>query len=94
MGFYINPENQTKEEWLLNNARPTSSVEVEQWDFSEETEQYPICLIDNGPFTAAAVLYNHREIEAFTNYQHDPRPRFFFLANKKDLEYVVEGGLP
>ena len=42
-----------------------------------------ICLVDNGPFTAAMVVYNKGEFEEASR-SSDPRPKRWFLLNRAD----------
>ena len=83
MGMYINPRRGSKEQWLDENAVP---VQPENYG-STRQEQYaalckdgflPVCLVDNGPFTAAGIAYSQGEYEAFS--YEDPRPRKWFIA--------------
>lgn len=70
MGCYINPESMTKEAWLARNGRHTPQP-------CAVTEEYvPVCLVDNGDFTAAAVAYSEDEKRRFA--EPDGRPRFWF----------------
>lgn len=62
MGIYVNPPDMSKEEWLQLNARPVGWAEVRNVDMDDEL---PLMLIDNGPFTACAVLYDARERDYF-----------------------------
>jgi hypothetical protein len=81
MGFYIDPENESKEEWLQKNAKTCSQSHAETADY---IELFPVVLIDNGIFTAAAIAYNKREFEALT-LPEDFRPRKFFIAEREKL---------
>ena len=82
MGCYINPKNMTKETWLKKYATsqagptPITSYVV------------PVCLVDNGMFTAAGVAYDQREIEAFTF--PDNRPKIWYSAMRVDLYEVSD----
>lgn len=40
-----------------------------------------VCVVNNGPFAAAAYCYNDREFDAF-NYPGDNRPRRWFIWDK------------
>lgn len=85
MGLYINPSNETKEEWLDRNAviklvatePPTHRVD----------DMLCVCLVDNGDFTAAAVAYSFRELLAFTD-PYDERPKTFFYCKLTALAEV------
>ncbi len=70
MGYYINPPNETKEEWLNDNGMEVTDP---SWDalpnfrpteFQDDDGVY-VCLVDNGPFTAAGICYNEAEFNEF-----------------------------
>jgi hypothetical protein len=83
MGYYINPNNTTKENWLKNHGVPLTSEGVRASLF-EGSDYLTVCLVDNGLFTAAAILYCKEELESFTN-REDFRPKRFFKVKKEDL---------
>ena len=62
MGAYINPKNETKEDFL---SREGTEITQQQ----AENEKYPgnmvVCLVNNGMFTAAGVAFNQSEINEF-----------------------------
>lgn len=78
MGLYLNPANETKEEWLEREGERTSAQHA-AWDAIPEG-QLPVVLMDNGPFTAAGIAYKESELQAFTR-DDDLRPRTIFLVN-------------
>lgn len=86
MGYYVNPPDNTKEQWLADNGRevvePTSPLAPPGFLF--------VCLVDNGPFTAAAVCYDDREYSAFAD-PSDRRPRRWFMVSVDALRMVVSG---
>lgn len=85
MGIYINPSNETKESFLLREATPIISLKK----FEEVEEgKIQVCLVDNGFFTAAGVLYSQCEIEAFSN-SGDSRPREYFVIETAKLANVI-----
>ena len=83
MGCYINPKDMTKEAWLYKFAKPT----LGPMPITES--EVPVCLVDNGPFTAAAVAYDRREADAF-NLPSDRRPKFWYSATRADLYEVSD----
>ncbi len=83
MGYYINPETGTKEEWLAANARRIELSLIKNWRFDIEQE-LPICLVDNGIFTAAGIAYSSSEIEAFME-TGKIRPTQWFAALRNRL---------
>ncbi len=81
MGCYINPSNQTKEEFLLDNG-----VEVQPNNIVWNEKTMPVCLVFNGPFTAAAVCFNKEEASHF-QLPTDFRLKIWFQV---DIEKLLE----
>lgn len=90
MGAYINPSGKTKEAWLAENATEVPNGATLSFDSLPEG-QLPVCLIDNGFFTAAGIAFSPRELEAFTG-PDDDRPKKFYLAKIDDLLKVSDLG--
>lgn len=87
MGYYVNPKTETKEEFLERQGkRITRSEFVAFTDFSGPN--LPVCLMDNGLFTAAGIAYNQREVEEFSD-PNDHRPKMYYLVSKEDLRTVA-----
>lgn len=83
MGFYINPNNgQKKEEWLRENALFLKG-NVPEWEVQAK-DQILVCLVNNGPFTAAGICYNKREYDAFAQ-RSDTRPKLWFVVRKEKI---------
>jgi hypothetical protein len=84
MGFYINPPDMPKEDWLKQNGKlvyePTTNEHP-----SEDTRY--VCLVNNGQFTAAGICYSEDEIEAFT-HTTDRRPKRWYEVSKAKLTKV------
>lgn len=81
MGYYINPPDMTKEEWLSQFGKPIQTPN--DYDFSGPN--LPVCLVDNGWMTAAGIVPHKRELEAFTD-KNDLRPKKWFDVAKADLK--------
>jgi len=75
MGAYINPIDETKEQWLEKNG--TEVPFLDKWDIPEN--HFPVVLVDNGPFTAAGIAYCESELKAFINPE-DWRPKRYFIV--------------
>ena len=90
MGYYINPPGgETKEQWLQNHAtRQFLPGEAPSSYPPAENDQTYVCLVNNGPFTAAGVIYSSREFNDWSDPE-DRRPRLWFTVKKADL---VAGG--
>lgn len=69
--------------WLMENGENTLSP-------CAITETHvPVCLVDNGPFTAAGVAYDARELNAF-DQPNDFRPKFWFKVPREKLYDVSD----
>lgn len=73
MGRYLNPMNQTKEEWLEDHAVPINDIPTTNTLFGYTAA----VLVDNGDFTACALANTQQELEAFQHYT-DFRPKLWF----------------
>lgn len=83
MGCYINPTNTSKEAWLGENAIMTDRP-------GQITETHvPVCLVNNGFFNAAAVVYSERELQAFTQ-PADYRPKQWFMVERAKARIVSD----
>jgi len=87
MGCYVNPEDQDKAIWLDMNGLVTDKP----CEISEEF--LPVCLIYNGPFTAAGIGYDQREVNAFAMYDGRrkvwykvPRAKLYDVSPLKEYE--------
>jgi hypothetical protein len=83
MGYYINPPNETKEAWLNTNGVKVSRAEALAHNFADDT--LPVCLVNNGAFTAAGIAYSPAELDAFSEVG-DPRPKVWFIVSKQALK--------
>ncbi len=83
MGKYINPPESTKEAWLSRHGIPITEDAAP--DIFRSGDYLPVCLVDNGIFTAAAIGYEIGEVEEFSNPK-DIRPRQWFKVSRDDLE--------
>jgi len=79
MGIYINPAGCTKEEFLKINGILLSRA---QWPDNDEMAL--VCLVDNGPFSAAAIACSRSEMKVF-NRPDDPRPMKWYWVKKEKL---------
>lgn len=86
MGFYIDPKQGTKEDWLRKHGRRIAQPTA--WPAA--SEDLPVCLVLNPGFTAAAIAYNERELERLL--PEDGRPKLWFSAPRFLL--LEEGFLP
>lgn len=83
MGCYVNPPNQTKEQFLREKGERTAGPKP-------VTETHlPVCLVDNGMFTAAAVGFCEEEVTDFQN-PRDTRPKQWYYVSREDLREVSD----
>lgn len=87
MGAYINPVGETKEDFLRREGKHIFLREAKEFDFSDK-ENLVVILVNNGPFTAAGIAYDKKELDAWTNDPTDLRPMTYWLVNKKKLYEV------
>ena len=86
MGFYINPPEGTKEQWLEKHGEQTRGPAGSH----RSGTAVLVCLVDNGAFAAAAICYSKRELEAFT-YASDMRPKQWFWVEEQKLAPFMHG---
>jgi len=90
MGYYINPAGESKESWLTRNG--VRCVGTPAWKNTPEAH-LPVCLMDNGPFTAAGIAYDESEFNAFIGDGTNMRPKSWYMVPASLLEeYLPEGG--
>ena len=88
MGYYINPKGETKEEWLRREGREVPETEPLMLKDFVVSDELPVCWVDNGHFTAAAVAYSKGEVRAF-QVLGDTRPKIWFMVTKSKLDKSV-----
>jgi len=84
MGYYINPEDMSKEEFLKLHGTPIRSVDVK----SVPNDTLPVCLVDNGLFTAAGIIYSSQEADEFLRV--DGRRKQWFSALRGQAAAVLQ----
>jgi hypothetical protein len=86
MGYYINPPNMTKEQFLKEKGTPILPQDVRSFDYASDC--LPVCLVNNGWMTAAAIAYHPREAEVFLGNSggRDSRPKTWYSISRADLE--------
>jgi hypothetical protein len=78
MGYYINPQTMTKEEFLATHAAEVDYATVSKFSYPP-TDKIPVVLVDNRAFTAAAIAYSPLERDEFLDTR-DKRPKKYFLV--------------
>lgn len=82
MGYYVNPPTKSKEQWLAENGVAISLSAVMNFDFADG--YLPVCLVDNGPFTAAAIAYSPEERDEFL--RPDGRHKEWYAVSREHLK--------
>lgn len=82
MGYYINPPDCSKEEFLLRHGIPVELPKTLTMLFGDKA-LLPVCLVDNGAFTAAGIAYCPQEAQAFA--KPDGRAKQWYLVLRNDL---------
>jgi hypothetical protein len=81
MGKYVNPHDTSKEEWLSQHGEVTNGP-------CAITESHvPVCLVNNGMFTAAGVADYPSEVEAFSQ-PRDYRLKTWYRVSRADLQSI------
>lgn len=84
MGYYINPTDGTKEAFLERYGTPISPAIAKQiWKEEMIQTHFPVCLVDNGSFTAAGIAYSEAETDQFL--VPDGRDKLWYLVPRKEL---------
>lgn len=83
MGYYINPTDKTKEAFLGEHGTKITKDEALAADYLGDA--WPVCLVDNGAFTAAAISYDVMETQAFLQ-PDDYRDKQWFLVKRELLK--------
>lgn len=82
MGYYIEtPAAHGKANYLIEHHGATIPDKGTKPSDLALSDKVLICVIDNGPFEAAAYCYNDLEYNEFNN-PADPRPRRWLLMDR------------
>lgn len=80
MGFYIEATGgKDKAAWLVKNAKGTIVPKA-----TPTPDSIPVVVMDNGPFEAAGVAFNQRELDAFTS-PSDYRPKTIVMVPRDEV---------
>jgi len=85
MGQYINPEGEDKVDFCNRVGLPVSEETVLAFDYTIPQDHLPVCVVDNGSFTAAGIADSAHERARF-HYGTNGRPYRWFLLPKSALE--------
>ncbi len=85
MGFYIETSTtHGKDEYLIRKGAIQVSLQQAREIVAENSLRTVVCVVDNGPFEAAAICVDSREFEAFAR-PGDMRPKVWLCMNKHDV---------
>lgn len=84
MGIYIEtPMPKRKAEQIVNIYHGTTILAHQPEKFNVPKDKMLICVVNNGMFDAAALVYNEREYKGFTlPSDRDPRPKTWLLMDR------------
>lgn len=88
MGWYINPKDMTKEEWLKKH-RVFAQMHAPSTHYEADGDLVCICHVDNGGFTAAGICVGSRELQDFA--RDDGRSKLWFHVPYKEVEPFLFG---
>lgn len=85
MGYYIQTEQPKNKAAAIRQELGALDITPDEAEFflKEQMGGAIICVVDNGPFEAAAYCYNIDEFRAF-NSPDDPRPKTWLLVENED----------
>lgn len=81
MGCYINPQNETKESFLEREG-----LKLEKPTWTNNKDFLPVCLIDNGAFTAAGICFSEAEMKNFTDPNDFRNKKWYMVEISKLME--------
>jgi len=81
MGKYINLRGEQKEDWLARNGVVILEREAKNY---LAIGKIPVCLLDNGMFTAAGICDTDSEIDAFSH--PDGRMKLWYAVPAENLK--------
>lgn len=89
MTIYLNPQTMSKEEFLQKHGVKVDPSTLSSDDFNDHSRICMVCLVNNGLFTAAGVIYGERDYREFLD-KSDLRPKTFFMVRTSIIN--AEGG--
>ena len=84
MGYYIETQQPKNKAAALKQNLDAIEITTDEAEFFiKEDMGAVVCVVDNGPFEAAAYCYNLDEFRAF-NLPDDPRPKTWLYVENGD----------
>ncbi len=96
MGYYIECQRNTGKAKQIFDSLPDAKIETGPF-FDETGKRVGVCVVENGPFDAAAIAFSKREMEAFSGTARDFRRRTWLSLPRETVIQVcpaVEKHLP
>lgn len=87
MSDYINPKNESKEDFLEREAIEICRDDFLDFSFTDLGKTI-LCLVDNGMFSACAVAYCHEDAVYFAATR-DKREKKYYLIDRSKLDKSV-----
>lgn len=85
MGVYVEtPFNTGKARWLCMEHGAVITLKPDSLQMVPADNKVLLCVVRNGPFDAAAVVYNDQELRAFSD-PRDGRSRTWLLMDRDAL---------
>lgn len=94
MGYYINPQNMGKREYLQHVAEVVSPTPEAARQALEDLRPTSapltiVCLVGSGPFNAAGICFSWDEFEQFANPM-DTRPKTWYVLEVYHIHQFPE----
>lgn len=88
MGWYINvPQNRNKAQQLIDLHSARRCTFEEARTALGNANIAPICVVENGYFDAAALIFSESELRSFSD-PDDLRPRTWMLMDREKAEVL------
>ena len=89
MGYYIQTDKPTGKAQQLMEIPGTEKIVSGVPTWSEiPSDKALICVVQNGPFDAAALAYSEKELEVFS-LPNDLRPKTWLLMDKENAHELA-----
>lgn len=85
MGYYIETDSsRNKANWIESNLNAVQCLNASTAKATASKDNIPVCVVDNGFFEAAAIIYSRREFDS-VNRSDDYRPKTWLLVPVAEL---------
>jgi hypothetical protein len=83
MGYYLETGTVKNKAAIIEDTYGAVQITLQEAEFFvNEREGAVICVVDNGPFEAAAFIYNDDALQTFRN-PNDPRQKTWLLVDDR-----------